>query len=110
MKTTRRDVLLAATAIPIAAALAEVPLTREELRVLAMTATPKEAWSGREDAYANDPDRIVSPGTERHRIVRDLEVRGLIVRTDSPWRDDMEWYATATPAGVAVLRQAGVEA
>ena len=71
-----------------------------------MTATPSEAWEGREHEYSQD--RIIPPGTEPHRIVRDLEARGLVVRTATPWRNDMEWVAEATPAGIDALRKAGV--
>jgi hypothetical protein len=104
---TRRDALLASAALPLAAAVIDAPLTQDELRVLAMTATPSEVWEDREHEYYEN--RIAAPGTEPHRIVRDLETRGLVMRTETPWRSDMQWVAEATPAGIEALRRAGIE-
>ena len=104
---TRRDVLVAAVAASAAVAYdASVSsLTADELRVLAMAATPPEAWAGREDDYYRT--RVVEDGTHLHRTVWDLEARGLVscAVTGDP---DLPWKATATPAGLEALRAAGV--
>ena len=104
-RATRRDVLLAAAAIPVATALAETPLTADELRVLAMTATPPETWIGREREYGEH--RIADAGSDAHRIVWDLRERGMVDLRPSP-RDDCDWIAWVTPAGREALRRAGV--
>lgn len=106
---TRRDVLVASVAVSVGGVLAEIPLTHDELRVLAMTATPAETWAGREHEYAADPDRVVDPGSRLHRIVLDLEARGLVAVTPTPPDRDWDWTAKATPIGIAALRRAGVE-
>ena len=108
METTRRDVLLATAAIPIAVAVAGVPLTVTELRVLAMTATPPETWVGREHEYSEDAGRVVPPGSDKHRIVHELEARGLVEIVESRNPEEYEWVARATPAGRDALRHAGV--
>lgn len=105
-KLTRRDVLVASAAIPVGAAVQGAPLTLDELRVLATTATPPGAWTGRESEYAA---RIASPGTRPHRILKDLESRGLVAFTDTPWRADMDCFATPTQAGYAELARHGVD-
>lgn len=105
---TRRDVLVASAAIPAAAALHGAPLTLDELRVLAMTATPPDAWRGRENEYT-EQGRILSPGTQPHRILGDLESRGLVAFTDTPWRGDMDFFATPTPEGYAELARNGID-
>jgi hypothetical protein len=106
---SRREVLLGAASIPIAAALADAPLSVGALRILAMTATPAEVWKGLEHEYSEDTGRIVAFGTETYRILHDLMARGLVAFTETPWREDMARFATATPAGVEVLRRVGVE-
>lgn len=105
---TRRDILVASAAIPIAVAGQHAPLTLRELRMLAMAATPPEVWVGRQHEYKQDPNRIVDEGTEEHRITIDLEERGFIERTATPWREDMEWFVTATPKGIEELRKHGI--
>ncbi len=107
MDVTRRDVLVASVAASVGGALAEVPLSRDAMRVLAMTATPPEAWVGREHEYARD--RVVDPGSDTHWIVYDLEARGLVAVVVASPDKDYDWTARATPAGLAVLRGAGVE-
>ena len=104
---TRRDVLLASAGIPLAAAVKFAPLTTDELRVLAMAATPSSAWHNREDEY--NQTRTVHPGTDLYRIVKNLVTRGLVERHETPWRRDMDWYATATPEGIQELHKNGVE-
>jgi hypothetical protein len=105
---TRREALLASAALPVAAAVANVPLTSAALRVLAMCATPRETWEGREDDYFNDPKRIAKAGTTERQIIDDLEAQGLVVLEPTPWLPDMAWAAEATLAGREVLRKAGV--
>lgn len=104
-KLTRRDLLAASAAIPVAAAVGPPGLTPDELRVLATTATPPSAWRGREAEYA---ERIASPGTNQHRILVGLKARGLVAFTDTPWRPDMDCFATPTPEGYAALARYGV--
>jgi hypothetical protein len=103
----RRGVLAVSAAIPLAAALSTAPLTTEELRILAMCATPSDSWRGREDEY--NRTRVVDSGSKASRIWRSLEQKGLVKETPTPWRDDMESVVTATPAGLAELRKIGVE-
>lgn len=102
---TRRTLLAAVVAAPIATAVKQAPLTVEELRVLAMAATPPETWENNQDEYIQT--RIADPGTELHRIVERLHAMGLVDRHETS-RYGMEWYATASPAGIEQLRQAGV--
>jgi hypothetical protein len=104
METTRRDVLFAATALPLAAAVAHAPLTQNELRVLATCSLPARVYDGREHEYP-----IADPGTPVYRVIQDLEARGLVVLVPTPGRRDVQHKALPTQAGLDALRAVGVE-
>lgn len=105
MNLTRRDTLLASASVPIAAAVQRAPLTKEELRILAMTSTPSEAWTGREEDY--DATRIADD--ETMLIVDRLETMGLIEAHSTGW-GTLSRYFVPTEAGYRELQKAGVEA
>lgn len=104
----RREFFAASASIPLAEAVAKIPLSKLELQILAMCATPREAWLGREDDYFKE--RIVRPGDEMYQTCKQLAARGLVVLDDiSPSYMNMEWSAVTTEAGKAALREAGVD-
>jgi hypothetical protein len=106
MSPTRREVLVASAALPLGAVASYAPLAASDLRVLAMCATPPSAWNGREDEY--ETTRIAAYGTDLHRILLDLEARGLVSISPTYSRIVPE-AAIATSAGIAELRKLGVE-
>jgi len=106
----RRDVLRASAAIPLAAVAAGstgAPLSPQELRVLAMAATPAESWRSMEDYNAH---RVYKKGSDLMAIIRDLHARELLVRHECYGGTcDCGHYFTASDKGLDELRKVGVE-
>jgi|GEM_PF-4421298 hypothetical protein len=109
MQVSRRAVVQAVAVVPAVAAIPQAPLSPEELRVLAMTATPPEAWRGREEEY--ESTRVFKQTSNTIAIARGLEVRGLVeFRREYGWAAEIcEDSVHATPAGLEELRKLGVE-
>jgi hypothetical protein len=105
----RREVLLASAAVPLAMAAPTLTLTltAHELRILAMCATPPEAWDGREHEYTET--RRVKFGSDDDLISRELKARGLLAREETPWRADIGSCLVLTTAGSRELQKVGVD-
>jgi hypothetical protein len=99
----RRCVLAAAVAAPVAAVTADAPLSSEDLKIIAMAATPPELMSV--EWYKEN--RILSKEDPRVDRAHELLAQGFLVEHfDRPVL--CERYYTASEAGLAALRAAGV--
>jgi hypothetical protein len=109
MEISRRAVVQAVAVVPAVAAIPQTPLSSDELRVLAMTATPSEAWRGSHEEY--EATRVFKQTSDTIEIARGLEARGLVeFRPTYGWASQIcEDSVHATPAGLEELRKLGVE-
>ena len=104
---SRRGLLVASSALPLAAAVASAPMPADELRVLAMCATPVETWERLPD-NEYERTRLADSDSRPGRIAKQLESRGLVDWHPTPWRRDMDGFWEATDSGLSELRKAGV--
>lgn len=101
---TRREVLQAAVAMPLAASVAGAPLSLAELRVLAMCATPSSTWDENRDEY--NKTRVDAISDDQRGIVRCLERRGLVAYEATPDDGYITGFYEATSAGIEALEVA----
>ncbi len=107
MQVSRRAVVQAAVVVPAVAAIPQAPLSLDELRVLAMSATPDEAWDDRVGDYMRT--RVFDQDSNTIRIALDLEARGFVRFYESSRLDLCEDFVRATPEGLEELRRHGVD-
>ena len=107
MQVSRRAVVQAAVVVPAVATIPQAPLSPDELRVLAMTATPYEVWEDRVEDYRRT--RVFERDSNEVRISQDLEARGLVRFYASVTPDLCEDVVRATPEGLEELRRHGVD-
>jgi len=108
----RRELLQASAAVPMAAVVqkfVDTKLTQDELRMLAMCATPAERLV---DAEAYNKTRAFSDDRGDSRTIdmlEELERRSLVYFVRNYNRHyDCDRFAVATDAGLAELRHLGV--
>ncbi len=107
MQVSRRAVVQAAVVVPAVAAIPQAPLSLDELRVLAMSATPDEAWKDRVGDYTRT--RVFERTSNAVQIARGLEARGFVRFYESSRPDLCEDFVRATPEGLEELRRHGVD-